>query len=268
MPTSPLDFSNTEKPQQIKENMVAYMRLFTGVPGITVYDADVFWIVSHRPAPGNAIYKINWSGDEFEQRIDPLFDQIGQHVDQIDWMVFPGGPLPDLGQRLEAHGMPGGPAGNWLWADLKTLQLAPPVSADFRIEQVRSDAKMMEWTLASEAGFEMELGCFYDAYARHGYRADALSLHYTGYLGDIPVTSATLLDAGGWATIYDVSTPHAFRRQGFGGAITHALMQEIRKRGYSDTWIWSSDIGRSTYRKLGYVEAEFGVREHTWHKGR
>jgi ribosomal protein S18 acetylase RimI-like enzyme len=162
--------------------------------------------------------------------------------------------------------MPGGPAGNWLWADLHTLSAAPIVPDKFRIEQVRDDQQMAEWVRVSEAGFGGELSIFYDAYARHGYGTDAFSLHYTGYLNDTPVTSGTLLDAGGCASIYDVSTPPAYRSQGYGGAITYALMQEIRNRGYADTWIWASNMAKSLYQKLGYVDVDFGVREHTWRK--
>ncbi len=81
-----------------------------------------------------------------------------------------------------------------------------------------------------------------------------------------PVTSGTLLDAGGSATIYDVSTPFAFRRQDLGGALTHALMREIRNRGYAETWIWSSNMAKSVYQRLGYVDVDFGLREHVWEK--
>src|SRR5579872_6850019 len=77
----------------------------------------------------------------------------------------------------------------------------------FHIERVRDDKRMAEWIRVSEAGFGSELGCFYDAYARHGYGPEAFSLHYIGYLEDTPVTSGTLLEAGGCASIYDLSTP-------------------------------------------------------------
>jgi GNAT superfamily N-acetyltransferase len=162
--------------------------------------------------------------------------------------------------------MPGGPGGNWLLADLTSLGAGPTVPVNFHIEQVRNDRRMAEWVRVSEAGFCAELGCFYDAYARHGYGPEAFSLHYTGYLDDLPVTSGTLLDAGGCASLYDISTPPAFRRQGLGSAITNFLMQQIRKRGYSDTWIWSSNMAKSVYQQLGFRDADFGIREHTWHK--
>lgn len=131
---------------------------------------------------------------------------------------------------------------------------------------MQDDTQLAAWVRISEAGFESELGCFYDAYARHGYGPDARSLHFIGYLGDVPVTSGTLLDAGGTASIYDVSTPPALRGQGFGGAITRHLMQLIRDRGHAETWIWSSQLGQSVYQHLGYVAADFGLREHTWHR--
>ncbi|MBE0696002.1 MAG: hypothetical protein IH586_03675, partial [Anaerolineaceae bacterium] len=250
------DLSSGPIPAQIQENLITYMRLFAGLPGMVMQeDAETFWFISRKPAPGDGIFRARWTDEQVEERIDALFAAVGAYVDQIDWMVYPGDQPVDLNQRLEARGMAGGLAGNWLWADLTSPGFAPAVPADFHIERVRDDQQMAEWVRISEAGFQQELGCFYDAYARHGYGPGAFSLHYTGYLGDFPVTSGTLLDAGGCAAIYDVSTPPAFRRQGLGGAITHALMGEIRRRGYASTWIWSSDLGKTVYQKLGFVLA-------------
>jgi ribosomal protein S18 acetylase RimI-like enzyme len=232
---------------------------------MVMHDADVFWFISNKPGPGDQILRVRWPDDNVGERIDALFDQIGQYIDQMDWMIFPGDQPADLGKRLEARAMPGGPGGNWLWADLTALDTGPSVPDNFHIQQVRDDQMMAEWVRVSMAGFESdELWSFYDAYARHGYGPDAFSLHYIGYLDDVPVTSGTLLDAGGTATIYDISTPPAFRQQGFGGAITHALMREIRNRGYTDTWIWSSNMAKSVYQKIGFVDADFGMREHRW----
>ncbi|GHO78578.1 hypothetical protein KSD_63490 [Ktedonobacter sp. SOSP1-85] len=195
-----------------------------------------------------------------------MLEQVGQCIEHIDWFVFPDDQPGDLGKRLEARGMPGGPGGNWLLADLTSLGAAPTVTDNFRIEQVHNDQMLSEWVYVSEAGFGSDLSIFYDAYKRHGYGLDTFSLHYIGYLNNMPVTAGTLLDAGGCATIYDISTPPAFRHRGFGGAITHALMQEIRNRGYADTWIWASNMGKSVYQKLGYIDVDFGLREHAWHR--
>lgn len=261
------DLSHTAKPAQIQENMIVYMRLFAGLPGMGMRDdAQMFWFVSGRGAPGDNILRARWPDERADEGIDEILAQVARHADEMSWMVFPGDRPVDLNERLEARGMPGGPGGFWLWADLSTLGPAPAVPDGFHIKRVADDRGMAEWVKVSEAGFGGDLACFYDAYARHCYGLNAFSLHYTGYLGDTPVTSGTLLDAGGTAAIYDLSTPPEYRRLGLGGALTHSLLHEIRRRGYTDTWIWSSGMARSLYQKLGFIDADFGVREHTWRK--
>ncbi|MBI1280429.1 MAG: GNAT family N-acetyltransferase [Anaerolineaceae bacterium] len=267
MPDLPVDLSRSDVPRQIQQNLIAYMDLFSGLPNMVTYDADTYWFISKKPAPCDIILRANFSPENIEEKIDATFEAIGQHIDEIGWFVFPHDAPSDLGKRLEARGMTGGKGGNWLWADLTQLVDAPTVPDNFRIERVRDDEMMAVWTRISETGFENnDLRCFYDAYARHGYGDDAFSLHYIGYLDDTPVTSGTLLDAGGGATIYDLSTPPEFRGQGFGGALTYDLMRQIRERGYTDTWIWSSDMAQRLYRSLGFVDADFGLREYVWQK--
>jgi GNAT superfamily N-acetyltransferase len=245
---------------------MAYMRLFAGLTGTAMFDAESFWFVSNTSAPGNMILRTCLEASRTEEQIDGMLEQIGQYCNYIDWLVFPHDQPADLGKRLEARGMPGGSGGNWLWTDLTSIGANTTVPDHVRIEQVRNDQMMAEWVRVSEAGFGSGLSMFYDAYARHGYGPDAFSLHYIGYVDEEPVTAGTLLDAGGCASIYDVSTPPAFRHRGFGRAITHVLMQEIRDRGYADTWIWSSNMAKSVYQKLGYVNADFGLREHSWQR--
>lgn len=264
--------------------MIAYMRLFGGLDGMVMEDLDgangsSFWFICKKPGPGHCILRARWSQENVEERIDALFARIGQHIDEIDWQVYPGDQPADLSKRLEARGMPAGRGGNWMWASLENVNPPPDIPPGFRVEQVSDDHMMADWLCLSLAGFaetevvgfqesHAELTSFYDAYARHGYGPQAFSLHYIGYLGDQAVTSGTLLDAGGTAAIYDVSTPPAFRRKGFGSAITYALMEEIRRRGYRETWIWGSDEALSVYRRLGYVEADFGIRVHRWSRNR
>ena len=278
------NLAQSELTPRIQENMIAYMRLFGGLDGMVMEDVNngddnTFWFVCQKPGPGHCILSVRWSQENVEERINALFARIGQHIDEIDWQVYPGDQPADLSKRLEARGMPAGRGGNWMWASLENLAPPPSLPPGFRIERVCDDPGMAEWLCLSLAGFaeqevvgfqesHAELASFYDAYARHGYGPQAFSLHYLGYLGDQAVTSGTLLDAGGTAAIYDVSTPPVFRRQGFGSALTYALMEEIRQRGYSETWIWGSDEAVSVYARLGFVEADFGIRVHRWSRNK
>ncbi len=252
----------------MQENLIAYFHIFAGLPGTTFVDEDVTWFVSAKDEPGNHVLRTCISGNSIDRRIDEIIAQFSQYTDQIDWLVFPSCQPADLGKRLEARGMKAGLGGTWMLADLTAaLPSTPSVPDNFHIGHV-SDTTMLEvWKQISSEGFGGDTQIHYDAYARHGFEPDACSLHYIGYLDDQPVTSSTLLAAGGIASVYDVSTPPALRRQGFGGAITFATLQEARQRGYQSAWIWSSQMGKSVYRKLGFVAADFGVREYQWRKG-
>jgi hypothetical protein len=106
--SSLLDFSGTEKPRQIQENLMAYMRLFAGLTGTAMFDAESFWFVSNTSAPGNMILRTCLEASRTEEQIDGMLEQIGQYCNYIDWLVFPHDQPADLGKRLEARGMPGG----------------------------------------------------------------------------------------------------------------------------------------------------------------
>jgi GNAT superfamily N-acetyltransferase len=107
---------------------------------------------------------------------------------------------------------------------------------------------------------------FYAGYARHGFGKEAFSLHYIGYLDDQPVTAATLLLVDGIAGLFDISTPPDFRRQGFGSAISWRLLQEAQTHGYQQAYVWSSQLGRGVYQRVGFVPVALGMREYCWQK--
>lgn len=261
-----MPLSNTEIAGQVQENMLAYFRLFAGLPGITVVDEDVFWLVSARGEPGNHLLRAQIPSDAAEDRIHAIFSQISQYTDQIDWLVFPSCRPADLGKRLEARGMAGGLGGTWMLADLSARPNPFPISQRFHIEPVHTLELLDVWRHASTVGFGVDVQIHADAYARHGFGPAAASLHYIGYLDDTPVTSATLLLAGGIAGIWDVSTPPAMRGQGFGSAISLHMLDEAHTRGYRQAWVWSSKMGKRVYSKVGFVAADFGVREYPWHR--
>jgi GNAT superfamily N-acetyltransferase len=159
-------------------------------------------------------------------------------------------------------------------ADLTHLPNPPAVSARFHVERVDNGQMLGDWLQVSLTGFgntppapeKRVENYFYAGYARHGFGEDARSLHYIGYLDEQPVTAATLCLTDGIAGLFDISTPEALRRQGFGSAISWALMQEAQKRGYVQAYVWSSPKGKGVYQGVGFVPIALGMREYEWQK--
>ena len=273
-----------ETVNQLQENLIAYFRVFAGLPGITFVEGEVTWNVG---GPGPHILHAHFPPDHVDQHIDDLIRQIGQAANSVDWFVFPSCQPADLCERVAARGLAGGPdgvwelvgkvggpGGNWLIADLTALPAAPTVSNRFHIEFVRNESMLGDWLQVSLTGFggtppppeKWRENYFYAGYARHGFGAEAFSRRYIGYLDDQPVTAATLLLAGGIAGLFDISTPSAFRRQGFGSAISWHLLQEAHRCGYQQAYVWSSDLGKGVYQRVGFVPVALGMREYCWQK--
>lgn len=250
----------------IQENLVAYYLIFNGLPGVTIVDGDVTWCTSKEEAPGNQVLRSRLTAETAERRIDETLAQIGRRAEQVDWLVFPGCRPADLGQRLAARGMPGGPGGIWMLADLDALPDDPAPPHGLEIAQVRDDAQLAEWARMSAAGFGGDMQVLYTAYALHGYGPEARSLHYIAYQDGEPVTTSTLLLAGGIAGLFDISTPAALRRRGYAGAITRAMMQIARQHGYRAAWTWASRMGQSVYQRAGFTTVDPGIREYRWRR--
>ncbi len=256
------DMSGSDLPRQIQANLIAYMRLFTGLPGVSVRsDDDLFWIINNQPAPGNFVLRTNAPTVGFGEWLHAKLDTIAPFTEYLEWFVFPNDQPANLNALF---GRPGGNAGNWLYGSLLDLPAitAPPA---FEVRRVTSDAMLAEWIDVNQRGFGVNLPNFHAAYRRHGYGEDAFSLHFTGALDGEPVTTGTLLVAGGCAAVYDISTPPALRGRGYGTAITRHMLEIARSLGYRDSWIWSSDQGKRVYESLGFVAVDFGIREHTFY---
>lgn len=67
MTLTQINFSTTEKPAQVQENMIAYYRLFTPLPGMVVVDdAECFYFIGLKPGPDNMILRARWPVEHIE----------------------------------------------------------------------------------------------------------------------------------------------------------------------------------------------------------
>lgn len=75
------------------------------------------------------------------------------------------------------------------------------------------------------------------------------------YDGGCPVATATVFTVEGVAAVYGVGTVKGHRRQGFGAAVTLAVLHEAVRRGCDLAYLNPSEIGYGVYRRLGFADA-------------
>lgn len=81
-------------------------------------------------------------------------------------------------------------------------------------------------------------------------RSDAVFL--VGYLDGEPVASSAAVVTGEVGGVYNVGTPDAFRRRGYGERMTWAAVAESARRGCTTTTLQASAMGKPIYERMGY----------------
>jgi hypothetical protein len=84
---------------------------------------------------------------------------------------------------------------------------------------------------------------------------------YLGEVGGHPVTTAIGVTLGAFVGIFNVATPPAQRRRGYGAAVTARAVTDGLAAGAAWSWLQSSPPGRRVYERLGFQTIESW---HTW----
>lgn len=79
---------------------------------------------------------------------------------------------------------------------------------------------------------------------------------YVGAVDDEPVVTAFSVWMAGAVGIFNVATPTAHRRLGYGAAITEHVLRDGLRHGADWGWLQSSDAGYGVYGSLGFATLE------------
>jgi N-acetylglutamate synthase len=79
---------------------------------------------------------------------------------------------------------------------------------------------------------------------------------YLGEAGGEPVTTGLGVTLGGFTGVFSVATPPAYRRRGYGAAVTARAVADGLAAGATWAWLQSSPPGYGTYARLGFQTVE------------
>lgn len=250
-------------------NYRSYFAAFTILPGMTLWRELTSIVFIANSAPGNSVLATYFDAITVAREIQDLLARLAPLVRRTWWQVLPSCTPTDLAQRLIDAGLESLTEENRpvMTLALDTRPAAPSPLMNLTILRVSDTETMRDWTTASTLGFEASAENnqpYHDAYTALGFDEAASIQHFVGYQSGVPVTSATLLYAGGLAGVYDVSTVPGARRQGLGTAITNACLLDAQERGYHHAVLQASAEGLPVYQRLGFSEL-YREQNFEWH---
>jgi len=261
--------NNTSSPlAAMEDNYNAYATYFSRLPYLELQQSPTMtFVMSKEISFWNVVLRTRLTQYNVTASIEAMLARFEALNLPLTWHVLPSTQPADLERHLKEH--------NFLLFDEEphmviepaTLSLHAPNLPGFTIERVTDAESFARWYEVTIAGFfasTPSLGrVLFDAYTLLGFNSQGPFLHYIGYMNGEPVTSSTLLLAGGIAGIYDVSTLPSARGKGFGTVITLASLQEAQTLGYHYVCLQATKMGYPIYERIGFQE-QFRERKYLW----
>lgn len=79
---------------------------------------------------------------------------------------------------------------------------------------------------------------------------------YLGEAGGQPVTTGFGVTIGSYVAIFNIATPPAHRRHGYGAAVTARAVADGLNAGAKWSWLQASEVGKPVYERLGFHTVE------------
>jgi ribosomal protein S18 acetylase RimI-like enzyme len=245
----------------LEANMRAYWLSLGGTGrGVVHDDLDLQWAYTGWPVL-NRVAGARLDEGEVDVRIAGLRRQFDAWNASVTWLVGPSSRPADLGPRLAA----GGFAYEASWAGM-ALDLAAPEShararepSGLTIQEVDDARSQERWLEIAGTAFALPAAAREVFRRRFGAGGDephrsAPWRRFVGYLQDVPVSTATLVETPGAAGIYLVGTLPSARRQGLGSALTRHALHEARAQGHRLAVLQAAGRAEALYRDIGFDE--------------
>ena len=129
--------------------------------------------------------------------------------------------------------------------------------AGLEVRQLHPDEAQLHASVAA-AGFEAPEGLFLQLVTPDVLRLPGVRC-YVGEVSGHPVTTGIGVTLGAFVGIFNVATPPADRRRGYGAAVTARAASDGLAAGAAWSWLQSSASGYPVYERLGFRAVE------SWH---
>ena len=264
------DLTRDELGLAVQENLFGLFRAMRRLPGAELEETDR--VCRHHSFPGNPMFKGIWNVRD----VSALDDAVAWHADRGAPFAFlwagPGTTPAGLQARVEALGLvPFEVDAPGMAAELDALDwdALERVPEGFRIERVTDDEGLEAFGRTFVTAFEVPpwaAQAWVDATRALGIEEAPWSFH-VGSLEGSPVATAILAPGGGVAGVLGVGTVEAARGRGIGAAITLAAYRDARDLGYRYGVLFSSELGKPVYRRIGLAETGAGITRYLWRAG-
>lgn len=210
---------------------------------------------------GDGAFNIVYGANVPAHKADGLIERVNREVETWNetarWFASTNDSPRDLGERLKANSW----AYSFAWPEM-TLDLGDysreASESDTAVEHVKTEKVRQEWLHVVREGYDLQPPMSsYKSSLTLAFLAMPRS-RFQLYLARNPdgaaVACGTLFVQKQIAEVFHVATHPDHRRHGHGAELMRQLIDVARRKHCVVVALQSSEMGRSVYQKLGFVE--------------
>jgi ribosomal protein S18 acetylase RimI-like enzyme len=235
------------------------LRYWGTAPSVKIHDDEEMLRVDLGPDFGgwNNVAHLNVTPGEADNKIEEAISHYRPYRRPFIWYVTPSTRPRDLVGRLESHGFTHFSDDPGMAIELEELRDIPPMPSGFSVEYVEDEDALRSFFDIWITGYEYPAFIkepFIKLYTEIGFSEDRPDRMYLGYLEGKPVATSMTYCEGDTAGVWWVAVLPEARRRGIGTVMTVKPLLEARSQGLRYGILISSQMGYSSYRRLGFQE--------------
>jgi ribosomal protein S18 acetylase RimI-like enzyme len=187
--------------------------------------------------------------------------QVITHFQRLErpfaWWVSPSDTPSNLGTLLVELGLKNAGSNRGMVLDRENFSPCSTGSPDFAILRVESQKQLLDFAEVVSENWEpadVEVVRFYERTGGALFSADSPLHLFVGYEKGVAVCTAQITLGGGIAGMYNVCTREAYRRRGYGLAMSVRCVEQAFECGCRYVTLQASEAGGRVYERIGFRE--------------
>ncbi len=241
----------------IEECLCEYWRSFCNLPGSEVIEKDGLTLcyTGVNFSTFNGVFCADLRGGGAERKIDECTEYFKSRKVPMLWRVGPFSRPGGLSNMLKKKGYSVYADEMGMAIELDTV-LWPSAPSGLNIVEVKNekDLKLFVDVLAQvfELPDNIVSDAIYSSYLEHMKQGTGKFTHYLAFVGDKPVSTASLMMSDQYPGIYNGCTVESERGKGISSVLLYKSMELAREKGHKICYLQSSPMSRGLCLKAGF----------------